>query len=523
MNKILLLFALSCSSFLFAQENFNFELISNVPFQANDVWSYEDDNGIEYAIVGEQSSTHVYSLEDPANPILRAVASGSTTTWRDIKVWEDHIYVTSDSSQDGLLIIDMADAPEVIVHTFWNPEFINNDSLPQNLNSCHNIFIDEFGIGYLSGCDLPTNGVVMIEFSNPKEPTVVGMEDYAYAHDAYAKNNILYASEIYEGKFTMYDVTDKSNPIPIGAHETSMLFTHNAWLSDDEQFLFTTDERANAYVDSYDVSDPDNIIALDKYQPEEVQSFGPIPHNTHYHNGYLVTSWYTEGVIIIDGNKPDNLVRVGQYDTWEFESGGFSGCWGTTPFLESGLVLASDRSTGLYVLKPTYVRACYLEGSAFDFGNSEFVNDVRVEIISDQNPIESTQASGEYKMGQASSGTYEVIVTHPDYPAQSHFVELINGEVTILDISYNTVSTDDLDLQNEVTVTPNPFNDVINVEAEFTMKTIEIMNIVGEKMVSQSVLNTNRSINTSTLQAGLYLIKIYDDKNNVVTKKLIKQ
>ena len=38
-------------------------------------------------------------------------------------------------------------------------------------------------------------------------------------------------------------------------------FTHNAWTSDDGNFIFTTDERANAFVESFDISDLDDIKA----------------------------------------------------------------------------------------------------------------------------------------------------------------------------------------------------------------------------------------------------------------------
>ena len=37
--------------------------------------------------------------------------------------------------------------------------------------------------------------------------------------------------------------------------------------------------------------------------------------------------------------------------------------WGAFPFFDSGIILGTDFQQGLFVLKPTYVRACYLEGN----------------------------------------------------------------------------------------------------------------------------------------------------------------
>ena len=62
-----------------------------------DCWGYTDENGLEYAIMGGASHTYIWSLEDYENPIERAAISGTNTVWRDMKVWEDHIYIMATS------------------------------------------------------------------------------------------------------------------------------------------------------------------------------------------------------------------------------------------------------------------------------------------------------------------------------------------------------------------------------------------------------------------------------------------
>ena len=74
-----------------------------------------------------------------------------------------------------------------------------------------------------------------------------------------------------------------------------------------------------------------------------------IPHNTHVLGDYLITSYYTSGVTVIDASDPFNLIEVAYYDTSPYSGGTFDGCWGAYPYLPSGLVLATDSETAFGV------------------------------------------------------------------------------------------------------------------------------------------------------------------------------
>ena len=250
----------------------------------------------------------------------------------------------------------------------------------------------------------------------------------------------MYSSEINAGVLTLFDVTDKANIVELGDAATSMNFTHNTWASPDGQFAFTTDERANAYVDSYDVSDPGNIIRLDSYQPIETANTGVVPHNTHYQDGYLITSWYTDGVVITDVSKPDNMVKVAAFDTYPIPGNGFQGCWGAYPYLPSGLVLTSNISNvnglgELNVFRPNYVRAAFLEGTVTDADSGATINGVKVVIGNPDRPNEElTDALGEYRTGIESAGFFDVTFSHPDYFPATLITSIENGVCTILDV-----------------------------------------------------------------------------------------
>jgi choice-of-anchor B domain-containing protein len=420
---------------VFAQEDFNIELVSQIEFNenSNDIWGYVDATGLEYAIVGTRTATRVYSLEDPANPVERAVISGAPSIWRDIKSNGTFLYVTTDQGTDGLTIIDMTLAPETITSRLWQPVMnVNGDDI--TLETCHNLYIDDSGTCYLAGCNT-FDGVILLDITtDPLVPSILGTANLNYSHDVYARGDRLYSSEINIGEISIYDISDKTNPIYINGTETTSDFTHNAWLSDDGNFVFTTDERGNSYVDAYDISDESNLVLVDKFRPIETENNGVVPHNTHYLDGYLVTSWYTDGIVIVDAHEPNNLIKVGSYDTFDGPHGGTNGCWGAYPFLPSGIILASDISTGLYILQPEYKRAAYLEGNVRDISTLLPINMVEVEILGNRMNLENTDPTGFYRSGQVDEGTFMVRFSHPDYLTKTVQAEFVAGEIVQLDV-----------------------------------------------------------------------------------------
>lgn len=441
MKKIL--FALLCMViWQTSHAQLNMSLRSSVPYNVslNDVWGWAAPDGTEYAIVGLQNGVSIVSLEDPDNAVQVAFVPGPSSTWRDIKTWENHAYITNETG-DGLLVIDMSNLPNDFSDDdwfYWAPDLPNLGTL----SSCHNIYIDEFGVAYLVGCNLNSGGSLFIDvFTDQDAPELMGVGTNIYSHDIYVRDNIAYNSEIYAGRLAIYDVSDKNNPVLLGSTITPEEFTHNAWLNDAGDVVFTTDERANAPVAAYDISDFSNIVELDQYRPLETLGAGVIPHNVHVWDDWLVISYYTDGGIIVDASRPENLIETGNFDTFLGGDGGFSGAWGLYPFLPSGLVLVSDIGNGLYVLDADYVRACWLEGEVTDAVTGALLNGVTVEIDSDQANMGETDAFGKYATGQALPGTFDVTFTKFGYESKTVPAELDNGLVTMLDVELNPLQS----------------------------------------------------------------------------------
>lgn len=349
MKRALLSITLLAYSLLGAQQSYNMDLLGHLPYQngVNDVWGYVDNNGLEYAIVGVVNGTSFVDVSVPSNPVEKAFIPGPTSVWRDMKTWENHAYIVHDSytqgASQGLLMVDLSQ-----IHDGQ----ITYDTLVDiAFERFHNIYIDEKGIAYLFGGDADNGGALMFDLTvNPMEPIYLGSYNETYFHDGMVRGDTLWGSAIYDGHLFAVDVQDKSNPVIIGGCATPNAFTHNAWVSDDGNTVFTTDELPGAYIAAVDVSDITNMQVID-----QIQSYSPesnvIPHNTHVLGNYLVTSYYCDGVTVVDASDPYNLSEVAYYDTSDSTGGTFSGAWGAYPWLPSGNILVTDRQEGLHILK----------------------------------------------------------------------------------------------------------------------------------------------------------------------------
>lgn len=432
-----LLFVLSPALF-YGQQNMTMLSSMDFPEGVNDIWGYDGPDGSEYALLGLHDGVAIISLTDPTHPELIHKVEGPNSNWRDIKVYADFAYITTEAGGGGLMVIDLRNLPESVSNTVWKPE------IPQwgTLGSCHNLFIDEYGYAYLAGCSVSTAGFIIVDvFSEPGSPKYVGLGPFAYNHDVFVRDNIAYSSEMSKGLLSIYDVSDKQNIKQLGSSSTPYNFTHHAWISDDGQYAFVADEVDNAPVSAYDISDFNDIRKIDEFRTENATANGDLPHNVHVHNDWLVISYYREGCVIVDISRPSNMVQVAQYDTYDgFGIGTFSGVWGVYPYLPSGVILVSDWKESddgvLYILECDYKKAAYLEGSITDSITGLPVNNAQVTLIidSEKQVIDRTNASGSYGTGYDKAGNYTVEISRTGYESATASVELINDQVFNLDI-----------------------------------------------------------------------------------------
>jgi choice-of-anchor B domain-containing protein len=417
---------------LFAQLNMTelgyLDLVTMHSSDASDIWGYVDQSGNEYAIVGLNDGTSVVDVTDPANPVEVFYEPGSNSIWRDIKTWGDYAYVTTEAA-DGLLIIDLSTLPgntNLTTSYYFGPT-------GDEWQSAHNLYIDENGFCYIFGANRGEGGTIILDVdTDPMNPVEVGIEDTYYTHDGVVRGDTLYQAHINDGFFTLTDISDKANPIFLGQQITPGVFAHNIWFSDDGDYVYTTDEITNGHIGEFDISDPGNIIELDRIQSSP--GMNVIPHNAHFIDDYIVTSYYRDGVVIHDVSNKGNMVEVGNFDTSpQFDGDGFNGCWGVYPWLPSGNIISSDIENGLHILGANYQRGCYLEGLVTDDLTTDPINGVDVIIIG-ATITDFTDAVGTYETGIAVAGSYDIIYSHPSYYDDTIYgVTLTNGVITTQD------------------------------------------------------------------------------------------
>jgi choice-of-anchor B domain-containing protein len=412
-----------------AQDSLNMTKLGQLDYSAqlSNIWGYATE-GNEYALVGMSNGTSFVDVTDPTNPVEVYFRSGVNSDWREIKVFNDHAYITTEGG-GGLQIVDMTPLPQNT-----NLSSVSFTGTTHQFTTAHTLYIDENGILYIFGSDYSEGGALMYDLNtNPSAPVELGVFDDYYIHDGFVRGDTLWASCVYDGFLSIVDVSDKANPTEVTTFNTPSNFTHNSWPTNNNNYLFTTDEVSNAYVTSYDVSDFNDITEVDRFQ--HYPGSGSIPHNAHLLGNFLYVSYYKDGVVIIDVTNPDNLVEAGFYDTAPtMEGNGFNGCWGVYPYLPSGNIIASDMASGLWILGFNNTSACFLEGTVTDFSNGNTLNGVTVEILTTSG-ITTTDLVGEYATGFANANTYSVQFSKGGYITQTiNNVVLSIGNITTLDV-----------------------------------------------------------------------------------------
>lgn len=387
-----------------------------------DIWGWTDEQtGKEYALVALTDGVSFVDISDPANPAVIGklnesdvsdkykrlpkseypacnVGIGSDSryksrnieqqsVWRDLKVFNNHLYVVSDGQAHGMQVFDLTRLRDYDGSTM---QTFTEDVLYDKFANAHNIVInEETGFAYAVGITQAEtcgsrdgSGLHMIDINDPKNPTYAGCYidgspgNYriapGYIHDAqcvnyngpdsdYTGQEVCFNSA--EGNVVITDVTDKSNPVTLGFNRVSdMYYSHQGWLTEDQKYFIMNDEldelnlgrNTKTYV--WDVQDLDNPTFVGHYTNDTYS----IDHNLYVRGNYAYMANYTSGLRVTDvrGAANANLQEVAHFDT---QPGGtnenstndayFDGAWSNYPYFDRDIVVVSDISHGLYILR----------------------------------------------------------------------------------------------------------------------------------------------------------------------------
>ena len=352
-----------------------YDLQSFIPFSTfnassgNDSWGWTDPvNGDEYALMGLDNGTVFINITDPVNPVYlgKLPTHTTSTTWRDVKVYNNHAFVVSEAGGHGMQVFDLTRLRNVSNA----PETFTEDAHYDGFGSSHNIVInEETGYAYSVGDNTYSGGAHFIDISNPLNPIAAGgYSDDGYTHDAQV---VIYngpdtdytGKEIYigsnEDKVVIVDVTDKNNPQHISSVSYSNFsYTHQGWITEDFKYYILGDESDeinfgfNTKTIVLDFTDLDNPIHSFDYSGPTLAT----DHNGYVNGDLFYLANNAAGLRVIDISDISNgeMTEIGFFDSHPLNDfAGYEGIWSTYPYFESGNIVISDREGFLVVKSST--------------------------------------------------------------------------------------------------------------------------------------------------------------------------
>ncbi len=348
--------------------------------RVNDIWGWTDpESGKEYAIVGRSEGTSFLDISSPDNPVLVGNlpkpewAPGST--WRDMKVYRDHVYIVSDGAANhGMQVFDMTRLRDFA----GEPLQLDSDAHYDEIASAHNIVINEetgyaYAVGASSGGETCGGGLHMIDIREPKNPVFAG----CFAHEATGRRGTGYSHDaqcvVYHGpdedytgreicigsnelQISIADVTDKEAPVAIstGAYPNEA-YAHQGWLTEDHSYFFSNDELdevqgkvSNTRTLIWDLRDLDEPILVKEYLSDNRSS----DHNLYIRGDLMYQSNYNSGLRILDISDVENPSEVAYFDTVPGEdTPSMDGSWSNYPFFASGVIVVTSGRQGLFVVR----------------------------------------------------------------------------------------------------------------------------------------------------------------------------
>jgi choice-of-anchor B domain-containing protein len=403
---------------------YNVSLIKNVNSYpgTNDCWGYTAPSGTELAIYGHGVGTSFVDATDPPNAVEVFNLPGPSSTWRDIKTYQDYAYIVTEGSGagTGMQIVDLSDPLNPVhVGTYTGSGF----------TTAHNIWIDT-GAGVAYMCGASGGGMNIVSLSDPENPVQLDFFGPYYIHDLYVADGRAYAGAISSGSLRIIDVSNPSNPSTLASHYYSGAATHNSWPTSSGTHCITTDEVSGGHLKVWDISNLSNIQFASSYI---VTRQNAIIHNGLIRDDMAYIAYYAAGTQIVDLTDATNPVEVGLYDT-STRNSGFDGNWGVYPFRDDDIFYSSDRQEGLFILEFTGGFAGQISGTVRNLDTAEPLDDAYIKV----HPSLTLESSGlgAYS-GYTSGGTYDVVterfgyvpdtttVTIPEHGSVVHDVDLV--------------------------------------------------------------------------------------------------
>ena len=123
----------------------------------------------------------------------------------------------------------------------------------------------------------------------------------------------------------------------------------------------------------------------------------------------------------------------------------------------------------------------------------------------------------------AGLGSYPVIVLFTDSGSPGNgFTNANTGTYLVDDIKFASVlSTAKFD-KSTVKMYPNPVKNSLTIEANSAIQRVSVYNVLGQEVMARNPKSNTTTLQTSSLQKGVYMVKT-DIDGNISTNKIIKE
>jgi choice-of-anchor B domain-containing protein len=437
-----------------AAQNNNFILLSqsHLPTprlrQYSDCWGYRNPStGKEYAIIGTMEGVSIWNITDPFNPTQLGFYFGvSQNPFRDVTVWNNHVYAVGQGLGTGLQIVDITN-PDVPI---LRPTFGSFTARSFTVDPATSI---GYAIGWHPTSEdqaksddgdrevlAAARGFHAWDMSNPELPDSMVEYVFPHFHDGVVRDGRLYGGAINEGG--RFDIVRVSN-LPATNTVATVTYpsgrTHGTALSDNSAYCFVADELASlSGVRVFDITDTTDIIQVAN-MPGVV---GTSVHNVSVLRDTLYCSWYEAGVRMYDVRNPLSPVLIGNYDTGPDTVGivqGHTGCWGVHPKLNSGVIVATDMLQGMILLYHSELIGSF-SGSVTATGFGTPIAGAEIKVIDFFNRRATTNAAGVYSGVIVPGGMHTVVASKYGFMPDTAMVNILDGQNAVLNFQLDPIT-----------------------------------------------------------------------------------
>ena len=331
----------------------------------NDIWGWHDaETDREYALMGMRNGTAFVDVTDPDEVVYlgKLPTESQNSTWRDIKVYQNHAYVVADhAGAHGMQVFDLTRLRDQTT-----PQEFVADTVYGDFENSHNLVINaDTGFIYAVLSNTCEAGLHMVDLSIPNNPQFAGCHSTVRTHDSqcvvyagsdadYVGNELCFSSN--EDHFGIVDVSDKSSPVTIASLTYEQLvYVHQGWLTEDHRYFLLGDELDETsfghptrthVIDLSDLDAPEYLYA---YEHDTLAT----DHNLYVLGNRIFEANYTVGLRVLefDDLSLQEISEIAFFDTFpEHDAVQLIGAWSVYPYLPSGTIIVSDMENGLFVL-----------------------------------------------------------------------------------------------------------------------------------------------------------------------------